>query len=70
MVTTTKPKTDTEKLVEKFNKWCDERILDYRIIPPASDSHRRSLLARIDTLEFAKKNINRLAQEIAGDNGS
>ena len=66
MVTATKPKTDIEKLVEKFETWADARIVDYSI-PPASDSHRRSLLARIDTLEFAKKNIKRLAEEIVND---
>ena len=52
------------KLVGKFNEWADEIILGLEYMPPLSDSHRTSLLARIDMLRSAKINLERLEKEI------
>ena len=54
--------TKTEKLVEEFNKWADERIADYEFSPLCPIRNR----ARIDTLKSAKYNLTRIAGELNG----
>lgn len=61
-----KARSDVEVLVERFNEWVEERKLDLRSTPSLSYLHQKSLEVRIDTLEFAKKNLERLAKEIKG----
>jgi len=62
MVTLTKQKTET--LVERFNKYLDDYIADLEFVPALNDSHRRSLLARPDTLRLVKTAFNHFVKEI------
>ena len=68
--TKTKPKTDVEILVAKFEEWADERIADYKAAPALSDTSRNLNGARITTLQFAKGNLKRLAQEVISGNSN
>ena len=66
MKTPLKTKTDVEKLVEKFNQWADDRIFDMQILLPADD-HRQVIIGRVDAINWAKTNLERLAREILDD---
>ena len=63
-----KSRSDVEILIEKLNHLIDERIYDLSYTAANlgfSQSHRMAARARIDELESAKKNVKRLAEEIA-----
>ena len=47
------------ELVERFNHYLDELIVNLHTVPPFDDIHRRSLKERIATLEDVKMNFNR-----------
>ena len=67
----TKTKTDVEELIEKFDLWVDERIFDLEDMPfEYIEKWRVVQQARIDTLQFAKGNLKRLAQEVKDGNSS
>ena len=55
-------KTDTEKLVEEFTEWADERIGTYRDTLPLSPNMRMILETKIGALAWAKVNLNRIAK--------
>lgn len=57
-----------EKLVEKFNQWADERIVDIDLnhIHISHDINLRSK-AGIDALNWAKQNLERLAKEVLAE---
>ena len=62
-----KARSDMEILVEKLNDWIEGRIHDLWYTagtPSFSVAHRMAARARIDELEWAKKDIKRLAEEI------
>ena len=62
----TKTKTDIEKLVDRFNQLVNDRIMDCSLTagnPSFSDAHRMAARARIDELEWAKTNLEKLANE-------
>jgi len=56
-------KTDIEKLVGNFNQWADERIVELNTCPLSLEIHQR-VKVEIDTLNWAKKNLARLAKEV------
>jgi len=56
-----------EKLVEKFNQWADERIVELNTCPPSLEIHQR-VKVEIDTLNWAKKNLERLARGVLNEN--
>lgn len=53
-------------LVEKFNQWADERILDLNRPQSARDIRLRCE-AGIDALNWAKQNLERLAREVLAE---
>lgn len=56
--------TYPKNLVEGFNEWADDRILDYEDMPDEClEKWRPVRQARIDTLRFAKINLERLARK-------
>ena len=56
--------THPEDLVERFNQWADERIFDYEDMPiEYLEKWRPVQRARVETLQFAKVNLERLAKE-------
>ena len=58
------PEENPKTLVERFNQWADERILDYEDMPTEYiEKWRIVQRARIETLQFAKINLERLAKE-------
>lgn len=57
----TETKTDSEKLVEEFNEWADERIDVLRSMPSFTDAFMLIIGTRIETLKSAKNNLERLA---------
>jgi len=63
-----KARSDVEILVERFNEWADDRIIDYTVIP--FEKYREIRKIKIDTLKWAKTNLERLAQEIVDGNSS
>lgn len=56
------------EVLDGFDKWADERILDCRTMPAFNfrdyPSYQR-LLANIDTLESSKANLARIIKEIS-----
>ena len=62
-----KARDKMEILVEKFNEWADERIVDYAFAACDLAFVGTAVRARINMLEWAKINIKRLAEEIAND---
>ena len=54
-----KARSDVEILIEKFNEWADDRIIDYSL----SSVYRHDITA----LKSAKANLKRLAEEIANE---
>lgn len=60
-----KARSDVEILVERFNQWADERIFYLEDMPlEYLENWRIVQRARIETLQFSKTNIKRLAEEI------
>jgi len=60
-----KARSDIEILVEKFNQWAEERIFYYEDMPAEYvERHRAVQRARIETLQFAKANLEKLAKEL------
>lgn len=59
-----KARSEAEILVEKFNQWADDRILERSLSAYNPSFDRMSARARIDELEWAKTNLKRLAEEI------
>ena len=64
MVTGIKPKSDIEILRQKFNEWADDRIKECYACPPLSGSHDVQLRTKIQTLKFAKINLERIIKEL------
>jgi len=68
MVTLAPPKarSDVEILVDQFTQWVNERIFDYEDMPAEYvEKWRVVQQARIETLQFAKANLERLAKNIS-----
>ena len=65
-----KARSDIEILVEKFNKWAEDRIVDLQATADNqffSDGVRSQAQGGIGWLESAKKNLKRLAEEISNE---
>jgi len=61
-----KARSDVEILVDQFTQWADERISDYEDMPAELvEKWRVVRQARIETLRFAKANLERLAESIS-----
>jgi len=61
-----KARSDVEILVDQFTQWVNERIFDYEDMP-AEYAEKWLVVrqARIETLRFAKVNLERLAESIS-----
>ena len=57
-------KTDTEILVERFNEWADELLLDYSSTPDLSPNHGLMKRAKETTLQNAKATLKFIAEEL------
>ena len=58
-----------EQLAEvqvRFNKWVDERVGGYTATPAQSPSHAVSLSSRVDAIENAALNLERIIKEVTG----
>ena len=53
-------------LVEKFTQWVDESMESLQSLPALSAERQRDRQSRVDTLNWAKTNLGRLAKEIKG----
>jgi len=61
-----KARSDVEILVDQFTQWVNERISDLEDIPAEyAEKWRVVRQARIETLQFAKANLERLAESIS-----
>ena len=65
-----KARSDVEILVEKFNEWADGMMVNLRFIAsqqPFSDNFEIQTQAKIVELQWAKKNLKRLAEEMVSE---